>query len=160
MRRSHRLPGPAPRRGSLLRAALAFPFIAVCLTAAPLAAQAGQVTGRVVDAATGRPVASARVAVQGLQLAANAGVDGRYTIDGVPAGARTLTVTALGYASKTVTGVQVPAGGAATLDVALSAATLLLESVTVTAQAERGSVTQALDEQRTAVGVVNALGAE
>ena len=158
MRRSHRLNGPGNTRGSLLRAALAFAFIAV--GAAPVAAQAGQVAGRVVDAATGRPVAAARVAVQGLQLAANAGVDGRYTIGGVPAGARTLTVTALGYASKTVTGVVVPAGGTATQDVSLSAATLLLESVTVTAQAERGSVTQALDEQRTAVGVVNALGAE
>lgn len=161
MRRSHRLNGPGGIRGSLLRAALAFAFVAaLTLGAAPLAAQAGQVTGRVVDAATGRPVAAARVAVQGLQLAANAGVDGRYTITGVPAGPRTLTVTALGYASKTVTGVVVPAGGAATQDVSLSAATLLLESVTVTAQAERGSVTQALDEQRTAVGVVNALGAE
>jgi outer membrane receptor for ferrienterochelin and colicin len=147
-------------RGSLLRAALAFVFLAALLGAAPLAAQAGQVTGRVVDAATGRPVASARVAVQGLQLAANAGVDGRYTITGVPAGPRALTVTALGYASKTVTGVVVPAAGTATQDVSLSAATLLLESVTVTAQAERGSVTQALDEQRTAMGVVNALGAE
>lgn len=160
MRRSHRLNGPAPLRGSLLRAALAFAFLAFSLAAAPLAAQAGQVAGRVVDASTGRPVAAARVAVQGLQLAANAGIDGRYTLSGVPAGERTLTVTALGYASKTVTGVQVPAGGAATQDVSLDAATLLLESVTVTAQAERGSVTQALDEQRTAVGVVNALGAE
>ncbi|HYR07527.1 MAG TPA: TonB-dependent receptor [Longimicrobium sp.] len=148
-------------RGSLLRAALAFAFLAtLALGAAPLAAQAGQVTGRVLDAATGRPVAAARVTVQGLQLAANAGVDGRYTLTGVPAGPRTLTVAALGYASKTVTGVVVPAGGAVTQDVSLSAATLLLESVTVTAQAERGSVTQALDEQRTAMGVVNALGAE
>jgi hypothetical protein len=158
VRRSHRLTGPGRVRGSLLRAALAFAFVA--LGAAPLAAQAGQVTGRVLDAATGRPVAAARVAVQGLQLAANAGVDGRYTLSGIPAGPHALTVTALGYASKTVTGVVVHAGAAATHDVALAAATLLLASVTVTAQAERGSVTQALDEQRTAVGVVNALGAE
>jgi outer membrane receptor for ferrienterochelin and colicin len=160
VRRSHRLIGPGTVRGSLLRTALAFAFLAVLLAAAPLAAQAGQVTGRVVDAATGRPVAAARVAVQGVQRAANAGVDGRYTITGVPAGTHALSVTALGYASKTVTGVQVGQSGTATQDVSLSAATLLLESVTVTAQAERGSVTQALDEQRTAVGVVNSLGAE
>jgi hypothetical protein len=130
------------------------------LAASPLAAQAGQVTGRVLDAATGRPVASARVAVQGLQLAANAGVDGRYTLTGVPAGARALTVTALGYASKTVTGVQVTAGGTATQDVSLSAATLVLEALTVTAEREAGSVSRALDEQRTAVGVVNAITSE
>lgn len=158
--RPHRRNGTGTRRGSLLRTALASAFAAITLAAAPLAAQAGQITGRVVDAGTGRPVAAARVAVQGLQLAANAGVDGRYTITGVPAGAQALSVSALGYGTKTVTGVQVPAGGAVTQDVSLSAATLLLESVTVTAQAERGSVTQALDEQRTAIGVVNALGAE
>lgn len=161
MRPPPRPTGPGNPRGSRLRAVLALAFAAVLsLAAAPLAAQAGQIAGRVVDAATGRPVAGARVAVQGAQLAANTGVDGRYAIAGVPAGAQGVTVSALGYASKTVTGVQVPAGGAAALDVSLSAATLLLESVTVTAQAERGSVTQALDEQRTAVGVVNALGAE
>ncbi|HVH13297.1 MAG TPA: TonB-dependent receptor, partial [Longimicrobium sp.] len=135
----------------------------LALVAAPLAAQTaqtGQITGSVVDAATGRPVTSARVAVQGLQLAANSGVDGRYTIVGVPAGARSLTVSALGYGSKTVTGVQVTAGGTVSMDVSLASANLLLEAVTVTAAAERGSVTQALDEQRTAVGVVSALGAE
>jgi outer membrane receptor for ferrienterochelin and colicin len=161
VRPPHRTTGPGTPRGSRPRAALALAFAALLsLAAAPLAAQAGQIAGRVLDAATGRPVASARVAVQGLQLAANSGVDGRYAIAGVPAGARGVTVSALGYATKTVTGVQVPAGGSAPLDLALSAATLLLESVTVTAQAERGSVTQALDEQRTAVGVVNALSAE
>lgn len=160
MSRTHRPSGRGTRRGSPLRAALAFVFATLCLAHAPLAAQAGQVTGRVLDAATGRPVAAARVAVQGLPLAVNAGVDGRYTINGVPAGPHALTVTALGYAAKTVTGVQVPDGGTAAQDVSLATATLLLEAVTVTAQAERGSVTQALDEQRTAIGVVNALGAE
>jgi len=161
VRPSHRPDGPGTRRGSGTRAALAFALLAVlALAAAPLAAQAGQITGRVVDATTGRPVAAARVAVQGLQLAANSAVDGRYTIAGVPAGTHALTVTALGYSTKTVTGVRVAAEGTASLDVSLSTATLLLEGVTVTAQAEAGSVTQALDEQRTAVGVVSALGAE
>lgn len=160
MRPSHRPDGPGTRRAARPRAGLLFALLAALTFAAPLAAQPGQIAGRVVDAATGRPVPAARVAVTGLQLAGNSGVDGRYTINGVPAGARSLTVSALGYGTKTVTGVQVPAGGTATLDVALSAATLLLEGVTVTAQAERGSVTQALDEQRTAVGVVSALGAE
>lgn len=160
MRPSHRPDGPGTRRAGGLRAALALALLALLTLAAPLAAQSGQVTGRVVDATTGRPVAAARVAVQGLQLAGNTGVDGRYNISGVPAGARALVVSALGYSTKTVTGVQVSAGGTATMDVSLSAGTLLLEELTVTAQAERGSVTQALDEQRTAVGVVNSITSE
>ncbi|HEX6910314.1 MAG TPA: carboxypeptidase regulatory-like domain-containing protein, partial [Longimicrobium sp.] len=161
MRPSHRPDGPGTRRAERPRAALLLALLAfLTLAAAPLAAQAGQVAGRVVDATTGRPVPGARVAVAGLQRAGNSGVDGRYTINGVPAGAQSLTVSALGYGTKTVTGVQVPAGGTVTLDISLSAGALLLEGVTVTAQAERGSVTQALDEQRTAVGVVSSLGAE
>lgn len=160
MRRSLPTNGPGPFRGGGARAVLAFAFVALLLAAAPLAAQAGQITGRVVDAATGRPLASARVAVQGLPLAASTRVDGRYQITGVPAGAQALSVTRLGYASKTVTDVSVTAGGTVTQDVTLSAAALLLEAVTVTAAAERGSVTAALDEQRTAVGVVNAVSAE
>jgi outer membrane receptor protein involved in Fe transport len=161
VRSPHRPDGPGTTRGGGLRPALALALLALLTLAAPsLAAQAGQVTGRVLDAATGRPVASARVAVQGLQLAANAGVDGRYTITGVPAGPRALTVSALGYATKTVTGVQVPAGGTATQDLSLSAATVVLAELTVTAESEAGSVNQALDEQRTAVGVVNSITSE
>lgn len=129
--------------------------------AADAAAQgAGQIVGRVVDAATGRGLTGARVAVQGAPVAANTGVDGRYTLNGVPAGSRTLTVSLLGYGTKTVTGVEVPAGGSASMDVSLSAQTLMLEGLTVSAERERGSVTRALDEQRTAVGVVNAISAE
>ncbi|HEU0013363.1 MAG TPA: TonB-dependent receptor [Longimicrobium sp.] len=153
--------GPELRRGSRLRAALASAFAALLLAAAPLAAQAtGAVTGRVVDAATGRPLPAARVAVPGAARAASAGVDGRYTITGVPAGAQSLTVTLLGYATKTVTGVQVPAGGTATQDVSLSAAAVVLEALTVSATRERGTVSQALDAQRTATGIVNATTAE
>lgn len=160
MRPSHRPDGPGTRRAGGPRAALALALLALLTLAAPLAAQAGQITGRVLDATTGRPVPSARVAVTGLQLAGNTGVDGRYTINGVPAGAQSVTVTALGYGTKTVTGVQVAAGRTATQDISLSTAVLVLEALTVTAEREAGSVSRALDEQRTAVGVVNSITSE
>jgi hypothetical protein len=44
------------------------------------------------------------------------------------------------------------AGETATLDVTLSASAILPRAVTVTANARRGSVGRAFDEQRTAVG--------
>jgi hypothetical protein len=142
-------------------------WLAAALAAALLALAAGaeaqgngRVSGAVLDASTGRALPGAQVAVQGSALRAGAGVDGRYTLDGVPAGTHALVVTHLGYAAKTVTGVQVGAGSAAAVDVTLAPATLLLGEITVTARAERGSVGRALDEQRTAVGVVSSVSAE
>jgi TonB-dependent receptor len=117
---------------------------------------AGTVVGRVVDAASGRGLSGARVAVQGTSVAATAGVDGRFTLARVPAGTRSVTVSMLGYGTKTVTGVQVGPGASVAADVALSPAAVALAGISVSATRERGSVARALDEQRSAVGIVNA----
>jgi len=132
------------------------------LTLPPCAAaqQTGQIAGRVLDVQTGRPLPAARVAVQGTALAAMSAVDGRYSLRNVPAGEHTLTVSLIGYQPKTVTGVRVTAGGAATADITLAAGGVRLQALTVTGVRERGSVNRALDEQRTATGVVNSVTAE
>lgn len=139
---------------------LRLPLAALLLTLfLPLRAEAqatGQIAGRVLDSQTGRPVVAARVAVQGTQLSVATNVDGRYTLRAVPAGERTLTVSAFNYQNKTVSGVNVAAGGVATTDVTLAAGSAVaLTGLTVTGTRERGSVNRALDEQRTAIGVVN-----
>lgn len=123
-------------------------------------AATGQVVGRVLDGATGRGLAGARVTVQGQAIAANAGVDGRYTLTRVPAGTHALVVSLLGYSTKTVTGVSVAAGGTASVDVSLSSSALQLEGLTVAAEREQGSVSRALDEQRNATGIINATTTE
>ncbi|MDB4949943.1 MAG: TonB-dependent receptor [Gemmatimonadetes bacterium] len=141
--------------------ALLVPLAIVC-AAAPARAQeqAGQVVGRVVDAATGRGLPGARISVEGSSAAAVSGVDGRYTLLRVPAGTRSVAVTLLGHAAKTVTGVQVGAGRATSLDVALTQAAVQLAAISVSATRERGTVSRALDEQRSATGIVNATTSE
>ena len=123
---------------------------------AAAAQQSGQIAGWVLDSSSGRPLPAARVAVQGTPIAAVAAVDGRYTLRGVPAGEHSVTVSLLGYAAKTVSGVRVAAGGTATLDLTLAPQGIAIAGITATATRERGSVNRALDEQRTAVGIVNA----
>lgn len=136
--------------------------LALLLLPLPLAAQAGagRIVGRVVDAENGRPLPGAQVAVQGTGVGSLAGVDGRYVIVNVPAGERTLVVSYLGYAAKSVTGVQVTGGAAITLDVTLESSAVAVEGITVSAERERGSVSRALDAQRTATGVTSAITAE
>lgn len=133
------------------------------LAAAPLAAQAtGRITGRVVEADRGTPVGGAIIELVGSTplLSATSGIDGRYHLQAVPPGAVTLRVRLIGFRPKVITGVSLGGGEVATQDVALEAETVQLAELTVTAEAERGSVARALNEQRQALNVVNAVTAE
>ena len=130
--------------------------------ALPLAAQVptGRIVGRIVDAETGRGISDAGVQLVGTTMGVTSGFGGRYTLASVPAGTVTLQVRLLGYQPKTVTGLQLGAGMTLEQDITLSPATVQLETTVVTADAERGSVNAALDAQRNASGIVNAVTSE
>lgn len=121
----------------------------------------GRITGRVVDASSGTPLPGAEVLITGGERAVTAGLDGRYTLSDLPPNTLTLVVRLIGYAPKTVTNVRVTAGSTAILDVALTPQVIELDAVeVVSAQAERGTTLRALDEQRHANTVMNAITAE
>lgn len=123
----------------LARAALCtVPIVAALLTlgTSPLLAQAptGSVRGRVVDAATQRPVADAQVSVEGTTLGGITSENGEYVIATVPLGARTVRVRRIGYSQQTRE-VQVVAGQPVTADFSISQTATSLEQVVVTGTA-------------------------
>lgn len=125
----------------------------------------GRISGRVVDARTGAGLSDVGIQVVGAlpdstSSGAMTGVDGRYALARIRAGTVTLHLRRLGYQAKTITGVLVPAGAAIEQNVTLDPATVQLSATIVTADAERGTVSAALDQQRTATGIVNAVTAE
>ena len=135
------------------------------LVVSPLRAQdtslpTGRIVGRVIDARTGVGLASVGIQVVGSTNGTTSGVDGRFTIVNVTAGTVTLHARRIGYTPKTVTGLQLDADRTLEQDISLSAASVELAAVTVSAATERGSVNAALDQQRTATGVVNSVTSE
>jgi TonB dependent receptor-like, beta-barrel/Carboxypeptidase regulatory-like domain/TonB-dependent Receptor Plug Domain len=132
------------------------------LLAAPATGQneGGRIVGRVVDARTGEAVSGARVTLVGSNVGTESGLDGRYSLSAVSAAVHSIRVTFIGYAPKTVEGVNVPVAGSVELNVSMTRAAIQLSNITVEAEMERGSVGAALDQQRTAVGVVNSTTAE
>lgn len=142
------------RVGSLLALALMAPVLLGAQT------PTGRITGRVVDGTTGQGIAAAGVQVVGTTIGAQSGVDGRFTIGRIPAGTVTLQVRRIGYGPKTVTGIIVPADGTVEQDITLKTAELQLAAVSVTATKEKGTVNDALNQQKTATNVVNAITAE
>ena len=124
------------------------------------AQQVGRIVGKVIDAESGHPLVGAVVEVVGTSLQTTSGIEGRYTLTQVPAGANSLRVRMIGYLSKTVTGVEVPAGNSVAQDLALPARVVEIEELTVVAGTERGTVARALEEQRSATNIVSAVTAE
>jgi len=124
------------------------------------AASVGRLVGRVIDAATGQGLTDVGVQIVGTTLGTMTGVEGRYSVPNIPAGTVTVQVRRLGYAPKTVTGIMLGAGQTLEQNITMQAATVQLQVVQTTASAERGSVSEALDQQRTATGIVSAVTAE
>ncbi|MEO8194586.1 MAG: outer membrane beta-barrel protein [Gemmatimonadales bacterium] len=120
----------------------------------------GRITGRIVDAKTGAGVSDAVIRIDGLTIGAKSVIGGRFTLSSVPAGTVTLVVRHIGYAPKQITGVAVNPGEVIEQDVSLEAATVKLTTTVVTASAERGTVNDALDHQRTATAIVNSVTSE
>jgi len=109
----------------LALALFVFPALAV-------AQSTGTIRGRVTDAGTGLPLEGVQVSVEGTRVGAQTAPDGTYTIVGVPAGPRFVSVRRVGYAPQRLA-VTVSEGAAATQDLALGRVATQLNEVVVTA---------------------------
>ena len=143
--------------------------IGILIMARPLSSQqpvtdrptrTGRIVGRILDANTGQGLTDVGVQIVGTTLGAMSGVEGRYAVANIPAGTITVQVRRLGYAPKTVTGILLNGGQTLEQNITMQPASVQLQAMSVTAAAERGTVNEALDQQRTATGIVSSVTAE
>jgi outer membrane receptor protein involved in Fe transport len=135
-------------------------FLSLIPAVSAFAQGTGRIVGRVVEGQQGAPVAGATVEVVGTDRRAVTALDGRYVLEAVAAGTLSLRARMIGYGPKVVTGIVVADGGSVAQDIALSAEVVQLAEIAVTAEAERGTVNRALDEQRNATNIVSSVTAE
>jgi iron complex outermembrane recepter protein len=93
----------------------------LCLLVIPAgdsAAQTGTITGLVMEAATGVPLAGANVILVGTERGAATDAEGAFRISGLPQGAYTIRASYVGYRPEEVT-VDLPAGGTVRFDFGL-----------------------------------------
>jgi TonB-linked SusC/RagA family outer membrane protein len=131
-------------------------LLGLALLPANAAAQAtGTVAGTVTDRA-GAPVPGAAVAVAGTARGEVTGADGRFSIEGVPAGTRTLRATKIGFTESTRS-VTVAAGQTVAANITLSTAAVAVEGVvavgygTVRRQDVTGAVSSVQTEEIKAI---------
>src|SRR5687767_6374674 len=141
---------------------LLFGLVSVTASAqdAPATGPTGRIVGRIVDAQSGQGIAHVAIQVVGTRIGTISGIDGRYNIPRVPAGTVTLQARLIGYQPKTVTGILLPADKCLQQDITLDQSAAVLTATVVTASNERGSVSEALNTQKTAIGIVSAVTVE
>jgi len=128
----------------------------VLFGAHPVHAQStGVISGRVVDQ-TGAPLPGANVVLADQNQGVSTAEDGRFRIPRLPEGSYAVTVSFLGYETKTKT-VSVPSSEAITFE--LQQTTVEGEEVTVYGDLSRGQA-QALNDQRNASNIVNVASRE
>lgn len=119
----------------------------------------GTVSGRIVSAETGEPVAKARVFVRGSRVDAETDADGRFTLEIAP-GERDLSIIHDRFATQALNGVVVVPGEVVSVKADLVPAGLALEDFTVRMPRIEGGTSALLDERRTSSAVGDVLGAE
>ena len=144
----------------LLAATLGSPLSAQQPSATIPAPATGRIVGRILDATTGQGLTDVGVQVVGTTLGTSSAIEGRYVLPAIPAGTVTIQVRRIGYAPKSVTGIMLAAGQTLEQNITMTPATVQLQAMQTTATAERGTVNEALDQQRTATGIVSSVTAE
>jgi TonB-dependent starch-binding outer membrane protein SusC len=99
--------------------------------AAEAQAQAGSVSGRIVDQTSLQPLGGAQVVIAGTQIGGVTNAQGRYTLLNVPAGQQTVQVQFIGFARQEQS-VTVTAGGSAVVDFSLVRTAIDLDRIVVT----------------------------
>ena len=140
----------------------ALPAILLLACATSLSAQAaeelGRISGRIVDEDTARPLSLAQISIAALNTGTLSDVDGHWTMASLPPGTYDIVARLIGYASKTITGVTVAAGGVTTIDISLPPRAIEMNELSVTVADQLGTVSAVLENRQTAAAVTDAIG--
>ena len=117
-------------------------YVTLITVSSHLFAQSGTITGRISDADNNDPLIGANVIVQGTSMGAATDVDGHYTIQNVPVGAITITITYIGYEDQKHD-LTLTLGETVTANIALAREAIQMETYVVTASRRRERVEDA-----------------
>lgn len=92
-----------PRKLILTSVALTFAIAMTAARSAGAPAGGAELSGKVVDGATGDPLVAASVSVKGTPLRSSTDGAGSFVIDEVPIGSVVLSVSRIGYKSREIT---------------------------------------------------------
>lgn len=139
-------------------------FVLITLLATNLNAyssnERGNISGKVVDASTGRTIAGATIALVGNQKVTTSNANGDFLFTQLDAGEYALRITYMGYQEMQLEEVVVEPASETSLTIAMEEKGEMLEEVVVRVARNRGSELALLAEQQRSVMTVQKIGAQ
>lgn len=127
----------------------------------PVRAQdTGSVSGLIIEGWDGKPLGGVTVTVRGTTLAATSDVQGRYQVNGVPAGDQVVRFSRSGFAAAVVTDVRVIPGQNTTVNGTLRPEFFEMEEYEVTAEVFQEQALTILQERQENSSLMEAIGSE
>lgn len=124
------------------------------------AQETGILTGTVVNNWDGRPLPGVIVTVRGTILAATTDGNGRYRLEGVPAGEHSIRFSKSGFAMATATGVRVAAGLTRDLPGSLRPEFYELEEYEVTAEEFQVEAIEIIEQRQASTSFLDAISSD
>ncbi len=125
-----------------------------------LSAQGGIITGSIVDKETKEKLIGATVRILPLGVGSASDLNGFYSIRNVPPGKYSAVFSYLGYEEVTIKDIEVKENERVTLDVVMSAGSLVMNEVTITEYRKTNTVAAVLLEVRQAKQVVSGVSSQ
>ncbi len=119
----------------------------------------GTISGRIVEEKELKPISGARIFVRGSSESARTDPEGRFTVK-VPSGNVTLAVIHPEYATETVTGIEVPENGTASVEVKMTPSAAELDAEVVRVLKFEGTLEVVQAERRDQKSVTEIISAE
>lgn len=121
----------------------------------------GTIAGKLVDMGMNEePLPFANVLIKGSTKGATTNLEGRFQIKDLDPGIYTLTVSYVGYDSREISNVEVVSGKVTEVNTKLGASASTLEEVLINTVSRRDSEVALLLEQKNAIEIKQAIGAE
>jgi TonB-dependent receptor len=130
------------------------------LSSSLLAQNKGFISVKVYDASLGEDLIGATVVLSGTTNGAITDIEGNARIANLADGVYSITVSYVGYQTKTIEGIGVANGTSAPIQVSLDSDDMTLEAVVVTAEAERSSEGALLTIQKKSPILFDAISSE
>jgi outer membrane receptor protein involved in Fe transport len=141
---------------SLFRTAILFSFFFLFSN---ILANTGSIKGIVTDRETQEPLTGASVVISNTTMGTIVDLDGNFSINNVPAGVYTLSVSYVGYKPQTQSGVTVRANEETEIDFLLDSDYLELDAVEVVSRANRENERVLMLEQKISIAATQTVGA-
>lgn len=120
----------------------------------------GKITGVVVDAESGDPIAGANIFLENTTLGAASDLEGRFIISKVPAGTYTMVVSVIGYAETRIKDLNVPKDKTISINVEIKPEILSTKEVVVEARALKNTEAALLKNRQKALALSDAISAQ